>query len=113
MVGGGLRETIQSLLIASSIIGGVLLIEEPENNLHPSLYEVVAKRLVKVAQQDKTQVFLSTHSLEFAEKLLRIGKELVNVIRLYRVGDELAYQVLSHGEALEELDELHMDLRGP
>jgi predicted ATPase len=89
------------------------LIEEPENNLHPSLYEVVAERLVEVAQQDRTQVFLSTHSLEFAEKLLRGGKELVNVIRLYRVKDELAYQVLSHGEALEELDELHMDLRGP
>jgi predicted ATP-dependent endonuclease of OLD family len=113
LIGDGMRETIRLLFIASLIQGGVLLIEEPENNLHPGLYEVVAKRLVEVARQDRTQVFLSTHNLEFAEKLLRSGEELVNVVRLYRVKDELAYEVLSHGEALEELDELRIDLRGP
>jgi AAA15 family ATPase/GTPase len=113
MIGDGMRETIRLLFIASLIQGGVLLIEEPENNLHPGLYEVVAERLVMVARQDRTQVFLSTHNLEFAEKLLRSGEELVNVVRLYRVKDELAYEVLSHGEALEELDELRIDLRGP
>jgi len=113
MIGDGMRETIRLLFIASLIQGGVLLIEEPENNLHPGLYEVVAERLVEVARQDRTQVFLSTHNLEFAEKLLRSGEELVNVVRLYRVKDELAYEVLSHGEALEELDELRIDLRGP
>jgi AAA15 family ATPase/GTPase len=113
MVGDGLRETIKLLFIASLIQGGVLLIEEPENNLHPGLYEVVADRLVEVVREDRTQVFLSTHNLEFAEKLLRSGEELVNVVRLYRVKDELAYEVLSHGEALEELDELRIDLRGP
>jgi AAA15 family ATPase/GTPase len=113
MVGDGLRETIKLLFIASLIQGGVLLIEEPENNLHPGLYEVVAERLVEVVRKDSTQVFLSTHNLEFAEKLLRSGEELVNVVRLYRVKDELAYEVLSHGEALEELDELRIDLRGP
>jgi ABC-type branched-subunit amino acid transport system ATPase component len=113
MVGDGFRETIQLLFIASLIQGGVLLVEEPENNLHPGLYEVVAERLVEVVREDRTQVFLSTHNLEFAEKLLRSGGELVNVVRLYRVKDELAYEVLSHGEALEELDELRIDLRGP
>jgi AAA15 family ATPase/GTPase len=113
MIGDGMRETIRLLFIASLIQGGVLLIEEPENNLHPGLYEVVAERLVEVARQNRTQVFLSTHNLEFAEKLLRSGEELVNVVRLYRVKDELAYEVLSHGEALEELDELRIDLRGP
>jgi predicted ATP-dependent endonuclease of OLD family len=113
MIGDGMRETIRLLFIASLIQGGVLLIEEPENNLHPGLYEVVAERFVEVARQDRTQVFLSTHNLEFAEKLLRGGEELVNVVRLYRVKDELAYEVLSHGEALEELDELRIDLRGP
>jgi AAA15 family ATPase/GTPase len=113
MIGDGMRETIRLLFIASLIQGGVLLIEEPENNLHPGLYEVVAERIVEVARQDSTQVFLSTHNLEFAEKLLRSGEELVNVVRLYQVKDELAYEVLSHGEALEELDELCIDLRGP
>jgi predicted ATP-dependent endonuclease of OLD family len=113
MIGDGMRETIRLLFIASLIQGGVLLIEEPENNLHPGLYEVVAERIVEVARQDSTQVFLSTHNLEFAEKLLRSGEELVNVVRLYQVKDELAYEVLSHGEALEELDELRIDLRGP
>jgi hypothetical protein len=29
------------------------------------------------------------------------------------VKDEFAYEVLRHDEALEELDELHIDLRGP
>jgi predicted ATPase len=49
MIGDGMRETIRLLFIASLIQGGVLLIEEPENNLHPGLYEVVAERIVEVA----------------------------------------------------------------
>jgi len=113
MIGDGMRETIRLLFIASLIRGGILLMEEPENNLHPGLYDLVAERLVEVARQDGTQIFLSTHNLEFAERLLRNGGDLVNVIRLYRVKDELTYEVLEHGEALEELDELHIDLRGP
>jgi AAA15 family ATPase/GTPase len=113
MIGDGMRETIRLLFVASLIPGGVLLLEEPENNLHPGLYNVVAERLVDVVRHDETQVFLSTHNLEFADKLLRYGGELVNVVRLYRVKDEFAYEVLSHDEALEELDKLHIDLRGP
>jgi predicted ATP-dependent endonuclease of OLD family len=113
MIGDGMRETIRMFFVASLIPGGVLLLEEPENNLHPGLYNVVAERLVDVVRHDETQVFLSTHNLEFADKLLRYGGELVNVVRLYRVKDEFAYEVLRHDEALEELDELHIDLRGP
>jgi len=113
MIGDGMRETIRLLFVASLIPGGVLLLEEPENNLHPGLYDVVAERLVDIVRNDETQVFLSTHNLEFADKLLRYGGELVNVVRLYRVKDEFAYEVLRHDEALEELDELHIDLRGP
>jgi AAA15 family ATPase/GTPase len=113
MIGDGMRETIRLLFVASLIPGGVLLLEEPENNLHPGLYDVVAERLVDIVRNDETQVFLSTHNLEFADKLLRYGGELVNVVRLYRVKDEFAYEVLRHDEALEELNELHIDLRGP
>jgi hypothetical protein len=65
------------------------------------------------ALKERTQIFISTQNLEFIERLLKSGGELVSLVRLYRIGDELAYEVLSCGEALEELDELRLDLRGP
>jgi hypothetical protein len=74
---------------------------------------VLAERLFEAALEERTQVFISTQNLEFVEKVLRTGGELVSLVRLYRIRDELAYEVLSCGEALEELDELRLDLRGP
>jgi|GEM_PF-1639508 len=111
-MGDGFREVVRLILASSFVPDGVLIIDSM-GSLHPALTDIVAEWLVEEARQEKTQVFISTQNLELIEKLLRTGGELVNLVRIYRVKDELAYEVLSCSEALEELDELRIDLRGP
>jgi predicted ATPase len=113
MMGDGMVEVIRQLVLVDLVPGGVLLVDGMPYNVHPAFYEVLAERLFEAALEERTQVFISTQNLEFVEKVLKTGGELVNLVRLYRIRDELAYEVLSCGEALEELDELRIDLRGP
>jgi hypothetical protein len=113
MMGGGMVEVIRQLVLIGLVPGGVLLVDGSPYNVHPAFYEVLAERLFEAALEERTQVFISTQNLEFVKKVLKTGGELVNLVRLYRIRDELAYEVLSCGEALEELDELRLDLRGP
>ena len=113
MMGDGMVEVIRQLVLIDLVPGGVLLVDGMPYNVHPAFYEVLAERLFKAALEEGTQVFISTQNLGFIEEILKTGGELVNLVRLYRIRDELAYEVLSCGEALEELDELRIDLRGP
>ena len=110
--GDGFRESVR-LMLASSLVPGGVFIVDGFGNLHPFLAETVAEWFAMAALKGRTQIFISTQDLEFIEKLLESGGELVNLFRLFRIRDELAYEVLSYGEALEELDELRLDLRGP
>jgi predicted ATPase len=100
-------------VLASSLVPGGVFIIDGFGSLHPSLAEMVAEWFAVAALKERTQIFISTQDLEFIERLLKSGGELVSLVRLYRIRDELAYEVLSCGEALEELDELRLDLRGP
>ena len=111
-MGDGFRKSVR-LVLASSLVPGGVFIVDGFGSLHPFLAEMVAEWFAVAALKERTQIFVSTQDLEFVEKVLRTGGELVNLVRLYRVRDELAYEVLSCGEALEELDELRIDLRGP
>jgi energy-coupling factor transporter ATP-binding protein EcfA2 len=110
--GNGFRESVRFMLASSLVPGGVFIVDG-FGKLHPFLAEMVAEWFAMAALKGRTQIFISTQDLEFIEKLLEFGGELVNLVRLYRIRDELAYEVLSRGEALEELDELRIDLRGP
>ena len=113
MIGDGTRETIRLAFISGVVRGGLIFLEEPENHLHPGLYSVVAEGLVESVKRDGTQIFLSTHNEEFARSLIELGSDLVNVVRLYRDAGNISYEILSSEEALEEMEKLQMDLRGP
>jgi hypothetical protein len=110
--GDGFRESVR-LVLASSLVPGGVFIVDGFGSLHPLLAEMVAEWFAVAALKERTKIFISTQNLEFIERLLKSGGELVSLVRHYRIRDELAYEVLSCGEALEELDELRIDLRGP
>jgi predicted ATPase len=56
----------------------LLAINEPDANLHPQLYQPLARMLVRAGQY--SQVWVTTHSESLAELLLRDGA--ARVIRL-------------------------------
>jgi ABC-type cobalamin/Fe3+-siderophores transport system ATPase subunit len=90
-VGTGIQ---QSLMIAASVVstddGGTVLLEEPENNLHPGAQRALADWLRKQAVDNDKQLLLCTHSTIFASNeehsstyLVRLdGKEGTKVAKL-------------------------------
>lgn len=113
-MGEGFFIKLITLFAIATIDNGIIIMEEPENHLHPGYMYSIINQIVKTANQKRIQYFISTHSLEFIKFLLEENTELVNVIRMYRINDEaeIDYELLSGEEALSELKDLKMDLRG-
>ena len=65
--------------------GTVLLWDEPESNLNPELFPLVAKILLEL-QKAGVQIFAATHSYNFAKylEILRTDKEQVQFHNLYK-----------------------------
>lgn len=70
--------------------GSILLWDEPEANLNPELYPLVANILLKL-QKNGVQIFIATHSYNFAKylEIRRLEKEQVLFHNLYKGTSEL------------------------
>lgn len=92
----------------------ILAIEEPENHIAPQLLGRVVKVLTSISQQDKAQVFLSSHTPSIIKRLdpesifhFRINDDYateVNKIELPE-GDEEAYKYVK--EAVKNYPEIY------
>ncbi len=70
--------------------GTILLWDEPESNLNPELFPLVAKILLEL-QKYGIQIFIATHSYNFAKylEILRESEENVQFHNLYKGTSEL------------------------
>lgn len=70
--------------------GTVLLWDEPESNLNPELFPLVARILLEL-QKNGIQIFVATHSYNFAKylEILRSKKDQVKFHNLYKGTSEL------------------------
>jgi ABC-type cobalamin/Fe3+-siderophores transport system ATPase subunit len=111
-VGTGIQ---QALMIAASVVstedGGAVLLEEPENNLHPGAQRALAAWLRKQAVDNDKQLLLCTHSTIFASNdehsstyLVRLDQNEGTKVTRLGPGDEAAVK--------EELGLRNVDLYG-
>ena len=104
------------LLIAASLAqshGGVCALDEPEAFAHPRMFGVLAK-LLRRAVEDKSQVFIATHSLEFLQAVLREFEPVADqacVVGLAAAGGVLDPLVISGPDAFQRAIEWKDDLR--
>lgn len=86
--------------------GSVLLWDEPEANLNPELYPLVAGVLLKL-QENGVQIFVATHSYNFAKylEIRRKNKEQVMFHNLYKGTSELSDSLKDMSEKNEEIGE--------
>lgn len=70
--------------------GTILLWDEPEGNLNPELFSLVAEILLEL-QRNGVQIFVATHSYNFAKylEIRRSSKEQVQFHNLYKGTSEL------------------------
>ena len=87
--------------------GAVLLWDEPEANLNPELYPVVAEILLELAQNG-VQVFAATHSYNFAKylEIRRKSEEDVLFHNLYRQRDEATGENVVYSSSAPSLEAL-------
>ena len=89
--------------IITEIIAGdpkILLIDEPEAFLHPSLSHKLGKEIAKATAETNKRVFVSTHSSHFVMGCIQSGVP-VNIVRLtYKKGVATA-RILPNNDVLK------------
>lgn len=115
LMGDGFQSLIASYILFELHKEGIILIEEPENSLHPGYMELLAETIV--SKCGIQQYFFSTHSLELIKKILDYAKktdylEKVIVLRLSRQINKIDREILMSDEIFDELENLKIDLRG-
>ncbi len=111
-MGDGFKSAYVYLAYLTSIEGGYILCEEPENYQHPSSRKLIVKGIIEAAKRN--QIFISTHSLELIDDILAEAQDID--IRFFVPNlDEngiLTYYSFDKEEAEFRRKELEADLRG-
>lgn len=93
LLGDGTKVSLVYFYILSGASNYILL-EEPENHLHPSLMREVIKLMVDSAGNN--QLFITTHSLEFLKELLKQANRKDSELKVFSFRD------LKHGKPIVE-----------
>ena len=117
--GYGLKKMVTIALLVLYNKNSAVIIDEVDNGLHYNRYEEFAKLILNSAEIANTQVFITTHSREFAEVFLQTASEFkkqdsektfnedVKTYRLYKNGNGVI--AADYGNAKKSLDELALN----
>ncbi len=112
--GDGMKKAI---LLMSAVIrtqGGILLLDEFETAIHTTAMEKVFRWILETCVKLDVQLFLTTHSEEAIDKILKCSPVLqdkMKVFTLYKKEDGTVARVLDARKAIEIKDEMGIELR--
>ncbi len=101
----------------------VLLLDEPENHMHPGYVKELIKFIIDFSKKLEIQIFITTHSLDVLDIILSneelekeeqkyLHDELV-IFRMNKIGDSTTVaNAFDYEEAKETKKDLLLDLRG-
>lgn len=97
-------------------INDVVLMEEPENNMHPGYIGELVPFLVDVAREEDVQLFITTHNVDFISEFFGAFPDddqefLESEFRLIQM-TETVPKTFDYESAKEQVEGLHLDLRG-
>lgn len=82
----------------------VIIIDEPEAFLHPSLARTLGKSLATAAHSEDKHVFVSTHSSEFVMGAIQSGA-IVNIVRLTHVAGSPTARLLPNDDLVKMMND--------
>lgn len=112
--GDGMKK---AMLLLSAVIkakNGVLLLDEFETAIHVSAMKMVFGVILNTAMKYNVQIFMTSHSIEAIETVLKCYPELqkdMRMITLVNVNDEVRVRNVSGEKAIQLLDEYGLELR--
>ena len=112
--GDGMKKAV---LLMSAVIeakDGILLLDEFETAIHTSAMEKTFRWILMACKKMNVQIFLTSHSKEAIEKLLKCTPERLEEMALYTLYKEdrkSSVRRLSGRKAIEVQDEMGLELR--
>jgi len=124
-MGDGFKAIVALLwhLSSEKISDKIVLLEEPENHMHPGYLKQLVKIIIKFSEELNIQFFMTSHNADFIESFFNknlsqkekryLNKELLT-LRMGKIekGDYATLKTYDYKEAKETLNEFFIDLRG-
>ena len=112
--GDGMKKAVLIMSAAIAAKDGVLLIDEFETAIHTSAMERTFRWIIETCKRLNVQVFLTSHSKEAIEKLLKCSSECIDDIAVYTLSkreNRTAVRRLDGRRAIELQDNMGLELR--
>ena len=115
--GDGFKALLNTIRYLVKAKDGILLIEEPENHLHPRYVDIFIENLFEYSKKLNVQVFMSTHSLDLIRSALKTPETdeenaMLLISKMTSDGQNIEKFDYDVVEGLKVIDELYQDLRG-
>jgi AAA15 family ATPase/GTPase len=117
-MGDGFKSMVNLLweLMDDEVENEIVLIEEPENHMHPGYVSELVHFLIDLARDEDIQFFITTHDHNFIKDFFMDMPEekreyLEDEFSLVKM-DDFGADVMNYEDAEHHLKDLHLDLRG-
>jgi len=115
--GDGLKVLLNTIYHLIKAKGRILLIEEPENHLHPGYLKIFIEVLFEYSKRYNIQIFMTSHSYDLIKELIDQSKNKkrekeVLISRLVASKEKIDKFDYTTSQASKIIHELNMDLRG-
>ena len=118
VMGDGVRRVLALILSILSCKDGVLMIDELDNGLHHSVMSGLWKVLIRTAQANNVQLFVSTHSKDMLTSLVEVIQEKqepslseISAFKLLRKEDDTLVALRYDAKELSFAMEQNMEVR--
>ena len=112
--GDGMKKAMLLLSSVLKVKNGILLLDEFETAIHTSAMENVFGWILKMAKKLNVQIFMTSHSIEAIETVLKCCPELqedIRMITLVKVDDAIKVRNVDGKKAIQMMDEYGLELR--
>lgn len=112
--GNGMKKAILLMNAVIAAKDGILLLDEFETAIHPSAMNTTFKWIIESCKKLNVQVFMTSHSKEAIDKVLKCSPECIDdiaVYTLYKDSEGTSVRRLDGKMAIEAQDEMGLELR--
>lgn len=113
LTGDGFQASLVITAVTHALERGVLVLEEPENSMHPRLVFRMVDELLSACKNSEMQIFLSSHSDELIKSVLEMQVDTrVSIHHMIKLDNETFVRSFQLDDAKERRLVLAIDLRG-
>lgn len=112
--GDGMKKAILLMSAVLKAQNGILLLDEFETAIHTSAMDRTFRWILETCLKLNVQVFLTTHSKEAIDKVLKCSEKVrdnISLYTLYKNEERNSVRHLSGKKAIEVQDEMGLELR--